>query len=89
MAMALVDGRVRRQEVKIVAALRIPNGGSLSTSEDNREGVVVVGCELLLRLNGLLGGGSMVRTGSVGRHAGGKKRRGELEIVLLIEDNMT
>jgi hypothetical protein len=51
--------------------------------------VVVVGCELLLRLNGLLGGGSMVRTGSVGRHAGGKKRRGELEIVLLIEDNMT
>lgn len=62
-----------------MAAFRIPNGGALGTSEDNRERVIVVGCELLLRLDGLLRGGRMVKTGSVGRHAGGKKRGGELE----------
>lgn len=70
-AVALVDGAVGREEVVVVAALRVPDVDALSAGEDYGERVVVVSCVLLLNGDGLLGRGCMEpRDGlfSVGRH---------------------
>lgn len=64
-AVALVDGTVGRQEVKVVAALRVPDVDTLSLGEDNGNGVVVVSGVFVLRGNGLLGG-SRVEAGGGG-----------------------
>lgn len=68
-AVALVDGTVGRQEVKVVAALGVPDVDALSLGEDNGNGVVVVGGVFVLRGNGLLGG-SRVEAGGGGAVAG-------------------
>ena len=60
MAVALVDSRVGGQEVQILATLRIPDTGALSTSKDDRQGVIVVSSVGMLELESLAGGSSVV-----------------------------
>jgi hypothetical protein len=40
--MALVDGRVGREEVEVAATLRVPDIGTVGFAEDNRNRVVAV-----------------------------------------------
>lgn len=69
-AMALVDGGVGGQEVEIVIAFGIPDGGAFATGEDDGERMVVVGSEVMLLLDGLVGRGGVV-AGGAGRAHGG------------------
>ena len=59
-AMALVDGGVGRQKVEVVVAFGIPGGGTLGTSEDDREGMVVMGSEVMLFLDSFLSGSGVI-----------------------------
>ena len=45
MAVALVDGGVGAEEVEVVLAFGVPDGGAGRSGEDDGEGMVVVGCE--------------------------------------------
>ena len=59
--MALVHSRVGREKIKIVTTFWIPNRGSLSTSKDNGERMVVVRRKVMLGLDGFRGGRRVVR----------------------------
>lgn len=59
MAVALVDGAVGRQEVKVLAAFRIPDIDALSLGEDDGERVVVVSRILFLTGDGGISGRGM------------------------------
>jgi hypothetical protein len=50
-AMALVDGTVRRKKIKVLAALGVPDIYALGPGEDNGKRVVVVSSELILGLD--------------------------------------
>lgn len=86
-AMALVDGTVGRQEIKVLATLGVPYINALSLGEDNRERVVVVGSELVLGLDGSLSRGGVIsgagaRDGGTGLCVGShfeKKTRSQLK----------
>lgn len=67
MTMPLVDSRVGREEVEVVAAFRIPHRHSRGTGKDHGQWVVVVGSEVMLCGDGRLGGRGVVG----GRHGYG------------------
>lgn len=94
-AVTLVDSGVRGQEIEVLTTLGVPDGGALGTSKDDGEWVVVVSGEVLLGLDGLLGGGGMVGTdaivavssiGTVGRHGGERRFKGQFKGSSVSED---
>eukprot|EP00515_Schizochytrium_aggregatum_P017286 CAMPEP_0202097642 /NCGR_PEP_ID=MMETSP0965-20130614/1310_1 /ASSEMBLY_ACC=CAM_ASM_000507 /TAXON_ID=4773 /ORGANISM="Schizochytrium aggregatum, Strain ATCC28209" /LENGTH=849 /DNA_ID=CAMNT_0048666027 /DNA_START=98 /DNA_END=2648 /DNA_ORIENTATION=+ len=75
---ALVDGRVRAEEVEVFAALDVPDLGALALGEGDGERGVVVAAELVLERHERLGG-ALAAGGSGGgalgarlRHAGSR-----------------
>lgn len=73
-AVTLVDGTVGREEVEVLAALRVPDIDTLGAGKDNGKRMVVVSGELVLGSNGALGRGrvdSGLGAVGVGRHVGG------------------
>ena len=94
-AVTLVDSGVRRQEIEVLTTLGVPDCGALGTSEDDRKWVVVVGSEVFLSLDGLLSSRGMVGTdaivavssiGTVGRHGGERRIKGQFKGSSVSED---
>lgn len=56
MVVALVEGRVRAEEVKIVLAIHIPYVHALPLAQHHRDGRIVVGAKVILPLNVLQSG---------------------------------
>jgi hypothetical protein len=68
-AVALVDGGIGRKAVQVARAVHVPDPDALAARQHHVERVVVVGPQLVLQVDQLLGGGIRVRHRSLPREA--------------------